>query len=163
MTDLEILTFVITFVTLKQFTMKNLFIVLLLILSNVVSAQKVEVSLSQFQSFYHEKNVETNVAIKENSVTYTEAYYTDTKLIFDLDKKTLTKMSQGKTETYPIREIRRNSDVLEVDVLYSKTLLVNYFISKIENTDKDIILCRWIENDKVFGWADKDIKIKKGS
>ena len=72
-------------------------------------------------------------------------------------------MSQGKTETYPIREIRRNSGVLEVDVLYSKTLLVNYFISKIENTDIDIILCRWIENDKVFGWADKDIKIKKGS
>lgn len=143
--------------------MKNLFLFILLVSSKLVFAQKVEVTLSQFQSFYHDKNVETNLAIKENSINYTEAFYTDTKLIFDLEKKILVKVVDSKVETYPIREIRRNSDVLEVDVLYSPTLLVNYFVSKIENSHQDIILCRWVEKDKIFGWADINIKIKKGS
>lgn len=138
----------------------KLFFVLLLC-STLLFGQRVEVSLSHFQSFYHDKNVETNYAVKTNKISYTDAYYTDDRLIFDLDNKVLIQIKKDVSDTLKIREVRRNSDVMEVDVIYPNPLLVNYFLSTTtDNTP--IILCRWVKDDKIVGWADKYIKVKRG-
>lgn len=143
--------------------MKNTIVTLLLTLFLTNSfSQTLEVSLSHFQSFYHSKDLETNEAIKEQSITYTESYYTDAKLDFDLTKKIFVMKSATQKDTFNIREVRRNSDVVEVDVIYPNNLLVNYFISKIPSEKRNVILCRWVEGDKIVGWADKFIKVKKG-
>jgi hypothetical protein len=143
--------------------MKKIISLLFFTLSvTLVVGQKIEVELSHFQLFSHDKNLETNYAIKNNKVSYGDAFYTNTRLIFDLKKKYMIKTCDNQSDTLLIREIRRNSDVLEVDVIFPDPLLVNYFLTTTKKNKEDILVCRWIEGDKIVGWADKFIKIKRG-
>lgn len=143
--------------------MKNIILFLFLFLTKISYSQTIEVALSHYQLFEHPKKLETNVAINKNQIVYGNAFYTDTKLIFNLDLKVLIVKDSSEFNTYSIREIRRNSDVVEVDVLFPNSTLVNYFISTEMYTNKDLIVCRWVEKNQIVGWVDKSIKIKKGS
>lgn len=142
--------------------MKKIIFIFLLFLSKFSSSQIIEVDLSHYQFFNHPKNLETNDAIKKNQIFYGDAFTTDTKLVFNLDHKVLIVKDNSEFKTYTIREIRRNSGVVEVDVLFPDATLVNYFISTEIHTNKDLIICRWVEKNQIVGWVDKFIKIKKG-
>lgn len=138
--------------------MKNGILILLVLLSPLFGlCQLINVKVYNIQNFEHPL-MKTDDAILLNKVTYLKAGNTDATFLFDLKENRFQRSVEGINEIYPIKKVKIMGDITEIDVDYGNGKIVNYLIK--DDTEK-IMFCRWVKDNKIRGWCDKNIEMKK--
>ena len=143
--------------------MKKLILLLSVFFSLSSFAQKYVVTIDTVQKFQHDTSLSITTAINLNKVSYLSSSTTDLKYTFDLDNMLMYR--QYKSETINllkiIKVVNTPNNLMEVYVLFDDGIK-NYLITRnLEMTNKYVFMSREQEEDKIVGWFDPTVEIKK--
>lgn len=138
--------------------MKKVITILFIIMfPTLIFGQTITVKVDNVQNFEHPL-MKTDDAILLDKITYLNAGNTNVYFIFDFQQKKLERIIDGIKESLPIKNIRFIGEMVDIDVDYGNNKIVNYFI---KDENEKIMLCRWIKDNKIKGWCDNNVEIKK--
>jgi hypothetical protein len=126
-------------------------------------SQTYQVYIDTVQNFKHDSSLTTSEAILLNRITYLNGSTNNLEIIFDLDKNIMTwKIQDGKIHQLEIiKRVPTPENLMEVYVKYN-TGVLNYVLTQNKDIYENyVLMCREIDGDKVVGWFDPTIKIKK--
>ena len=127
------------------------------------NAQKYEIYVDTVQQFEHDPKYTINQAIGLEKIKYTSSSTTQLKYVFDLDSLTMTR--QYRTDPINLLKIikitRNPNNLMEVYVVFDDGVR-NYLLTEDKNTKNGyVFVSRTIDDNKVSGWFDSNIEIKK--
>lgn len=138
--------------------MKKVITILFIIMfPTLIFGQTITVKVDNVQNFEHPL-MKTDDAILLDKITYLNAGNTNVYFIFDFQQKKLERIIDGIKESLPIKNIRFIGEMVDIDVDYGNNKIVNFFI---KDENEKIMLCRWIKDNKIKGWCDNNVEIKK--
>lgn len=138
--------------------MKKVITILFIIMfPTLIFGQTITVKVDNVQNFEHPL-MKTDDAILLDKITYLNAGNTNVYFIFDFQQKKLERTIDGIKESLPIKNIRFIGEMVDIDVDYGNNKIVNFFI---KDENEKIMLCRWIKDNKIKGWCDNNVEIKK--
>jgi hypothetical protein len=142
---------------------KVLFSILFTISSLYGNSQKYVVEVSSIQNFEHPLML-TNDAIQMDSIVYSSSGNTGkSTYIFDLKNKKLHRNMNGLIGTFDILIIGKNNGIFHVQVFFPDTNIKAYYTLTEVNSKNKMLVCRWTTDNKIVGWFDNNVKIKKES
>jgi hypothetical protein len=114
------------------------------------------------QNFKHDTSLSTTKASLSNKMTYLDGGVSNITFVFDLDKNVMTwQRGSDKFNLRIIKKINSSENVMEVWVKYNNDN-INYVLTvNKDNPDKYLLMSREIFGDKVVGWFDSTVEIKK--
>lgn len=146
----------------NEIKMKKTILTLLLIIPISIFAQTYTVNVDTVQNFNHDTTYSTTESNILNKITYLNGGVSNITFVFDLDKNTMT-WQRGEDRFYLriVRKIKSPNNLMEVWVKYNNDN-VNYLLTvNKDNPDKYVLMSREIVGDKVVGWFDPTVEIKK--
>lgn len=145
---------------LKIKNMKKLFTVGMVLISFLSYGQTYTINVDFGQQFDHDSSYSTNDAIKNNKINYLNSGSTNLTFVFDFDKMTASRQFNG--EDAVVNKIIVNTsdktNIVNVFVKYDDGIR-NYTVFKNEN--EYFFVSRTYEENKLTGWFDNSVKIKK--
>lgn len=139
--------------------MKHLLALSLLLLSLITNAQKFTIYVDNGQQFEHDSTLSTTDAILLNKITYLTAGSTQLTYTFDFENMVMIREFKGHEPT--VKKMEKNyksKNPIDVFVYYEDGVR-NYTL--LEISSKFVFISRTYESDKITGWFDKDVEMKK--
>ena len=142
--------------------MKKTILILLMVMPISIFAQTYIISVDTVQNFKHDTSLSTTEASLLNKMTYLDGGVSSITFVFDLDKNVMTwQRGSDKFNLRIIKKINSSENVMEVWVKYNNDN-INYVLTvNKDNPDKYLLMSREIFGDKVVGWFDSTVEIKK--
>ena len=142
--------------------MKKTILILLMVMPISIFAQTYIISVDTVQNFKHDTSLSTTKASLSNKMTYLDGGVSNITFVFDLDKNVMTwQRGSDKFNLRIIKKINSSENVMEVWVKYNNDN-INYVLTvNKDNPDKYLLMSREIFGDKVVGWFDSTVEIKK--
>jgi len=114
------------------------------------------------QNFKHDTSLSTTEASLLNKITYLDGGVSNITFVFDLDKNVMTwQKGSDKFNLRIVKKINSSENVMEVWVKYNNDN-INYVLTvNKDNPDKYVLMSREIFGDKVVGWFNSTVEIKK--
>jgi hypothetical protein len=142
--------------------MKKTILFLLMVIPISIFAQTYTISIDTVQNFKHDTSLSTTEASLLNKMTYLNGGVSNITFVFDLDKNVMTwQKGSDKFNLRIVKKINSSENVMEVWVKYNNDN-INYVLTvNKDNPDKYVLMSREIFGDKVVGWFDSTVEIKK--
>lgn len=143
--------------------MKNLLLSLILGLPFVGLSQSFIINVDTVQNFTHDTSYSITQSVSLNKINYTKAQTTNLNFTFDFKSKTVTwQYGNGQIDVNNILKVNSlETNGFDVWVEYGDGY-VNYLLIKNNDSKNDyVFLRRKFEDDKIVGWFDPTIKLKK--
>jgi hypothetical protein len=142
--------------------MKKTILILLMVIPISIFAQTYTLNVDTVQNFKHDTLLSTTEASLLNKMTYLDGGVSNITFVFDLDKNVMT-WQRGSDKFYLkiLKKIYSSNSLMEVWVKYNNDT-VNYLLTiNKDNPDKYVLMSREFVGDKVVGWFDPTVEIKK--
>ncbi len=142
--------------------MKKNILILLMVIPISIFAQTYTISVDTVQNFKHDTSLSTTEASLLNKMVYLDGGVSSITFVFDLDKNVMT-WQRGSDKFYLriVKKIDSPNNLMEVWVKYNNDT-VNYLLTvNKDNPDKYVLMSREFVGDKVVGWFDPTVEIKK--
>ena len=139
--------------------MKKVIFLLLILTSLITNGQKYVINVDRGQNFYHDSSYSTIDAILLNKVNYLTSGHSNLIFTFDFDNMVFTR--QFNDETPITKKMTKNSysnNFIDVLVDYSDGVR-SYVVFK--NDSNYLFVSRTYEGNKITGWFDDTVEIKK--
>lgn len=139
--------------------MKKVIFLLLILTSSITNGQKYVINVDRGQNFYHDSSYSTIDAILLNKVNYLTSGQSNLIFTFDFDNMVFTR--QFNDETPITKKMTKNSysnNFIDVLVDYSDGVR-SYVVFK--NDINYLFVSRIYEGNKITGWFDNNVEIKK--
>ena len=142
--------------------MKKTILILLMVFPISIFAQTYTLNVDTVQNFKHDVSLSTTQASLSNKMIYLDGGVSNITFVFDLDKNVMT-WQRGSNKFYLkiLKKIYSPNNLMEVWVKYNNDT-VNYLLTiNKDNPDKYVLMSREFVEDKVVGWFDPTVEIKK--